>query len=283
VLRGAAHYDWQFPEELFVARLLHEKTKAPVPWPYLYDSSETIFGWKYGYVIMPKMPGLQLADNKVKQGLSDRDKAHIAYALGENLREIQRVKWEKSGRYNLALGTVQPFDKSFADWLVAGSLELLSQSMSYNTGTTQADGKWVAGMIEELKFALLVPFTPSLVLHDYKEANMTVEHQNGQWKASGVFDLMEALFGDGELDIVRQLAAYCEEKQSTNAASFLDGYTANTALRSKASERLHLYTLYDRLLVWDYFHRPEHITQWQPVGSLRHWVGSYFKKLEQLV
>jgi hygromycin-B 7''-O-kinase len=33
VLRGAAHYAWQFPEEQFVAKLLHDKTNAPVSWP----------------------------------------------------------------------------------------------------------------------------------------------------------------------------------------------------------------------------------------------------------
>src|SRR5579872_2347774 len=31
VFRGAAHYDWQFPKEQFVANLLHERTNVPVP------------------------------------------------------------------------------------------------------------------------------------------------------------------------------------------------------------------------------------------------------------
>ena len=32
VFRGAAHYDWQFPEEQFTAKLLHEQSKVSVPW-----------------------------------------------------------------------------------------------------------------------------------------------------------------------------------------------------------------------------------------------------------
>jgi hygromycin-B 7''-O-kinase len=55
VLRGAPHYDWQLPAERFFARLLHERTRAPVPWPYLLDPGDDIFGWSYA--VMPRMPG----------------------------------------------------------------------------------------------------------------------------------------------------------------------------------------------------------------------------------
>ncbi len=41
VLRGAPHYDWQFPAERFFARLLHEHTSAPAPWPYLIEPPPT--------------------------------------------------------------------------------------------------------------------------------------------------------------------------------------------------------------------------------------------------
>src|SRR5579871_3456590 len=60
VLRGAPHWvkgidetewrredRWQFNKEKFFARLLHERTKAPVPWPMLHDESSDIFGWPY--------------------------------------------------------------------------------------------------------------------------------------------------------------------------------------------------------------------------------------------
>src|SRR5919112_6152635 len=44
VLRGAPHYDWQLQSERFFARLLHERTRAPVPWPYVIDPAADIFG-----------------------------------------------------------------------------------------------------------------------------------------------------------------------------------------------------------------------------------------------
>ncbi|MDE2993914.1 MAG: phosphotransferase, partial [Chloroflexota bacterium] len=60
VLRGAPHYPWQFLEEQLFARLLHEYTPVPVPWPYYVDESAAIFGWPYA--IMPRLPGRPLAD-----------------------------------------------------------------------------------------------------------------------------------------------------------------------------------------------------------------------------
>src|SRR5918994_7521290 len=60
VLRGAPHYDWQLPSERFFARLLHERTRTPVPWPYLLDPGEDIFGWSYA--LMPRMAGLKPSD-----------------------------------------------------------------------------------------------------------------------------------------------------------------------------------------------------------------------------
>src|SRR5687767_6422954 len=58
VLRGCPHYDWQFPTEKFFADQLHDKTSVPVPCPYLFEPSSDIFGW--GYILMPRMAGLQL-------------------------------------------------------------------------------------------------------------------------------------------------------------------------------------------------------------------------------
>jgi hygromycin-B 7''-O-kinase len=224
VLRGAAHYAWQFPEEQFVAKLLHDKTNAPVPWPYLLDTNEDIFGWKYGYVIMPRMPGLQLADQDILKSLSQQDRAAIAYAIGQNLREIQHAGWPFAGRYDHQTQTVQAFKGGFAEWLVSEIKGLLQKSFSYNTGTTKDDQAWAEFVIRDSEEALKLMGSPVLVLHDYKEANLTVEKKDGGWSVSGVFDLKEALFGDGELDLVRQLAAYMEEADLSLAESYLSGY-----------------------------------------------------------
>ncbi|GIV96267.1 MAG: hypothetical protein KatS3mg057_0924 [Herpetosiphonaceae bacterium] len=46
-LRGAPHYDWQFPTEQYFIRCLHEQSQVPVSWPYLINESSAIFGWSY--------------------------------------------------------------------------------------------------------------------------------------------------------------------------------------------------------------------------------------------
>ena len=70
VLRGKPHYSWQFPSEKFFADLIHSQTSAPIPWPYLFDPTKDIFGWIY--IIMPKIKGVQLADEKLRNSLNPR-------------------------------------------------------------------------------------------------------------------------------------------------------------------------------------------------------------------
>ncbi|GAC1355368.1 MAG: hypothetical protein NVS4B11_23900 [Ktedonobacteraceae bacterium] len=86
VFRGQPHFWWQFPTEQFFTRQLHERTSIPVPWPYLIDPTSDIFGWSF--VLMPRMPGLQLADPQIKKQLGSTDKQGIAQALGENLAQM---------------------------------------------------------------------------------------------------------------------------------------------------------------------------------------------------
>lgn len=76
VLRGAPHYDWQLPAERFSCEQLHTRTRTPVPWPYLIDPSDDIFGWSYA--IMPRMPGLQMSDPGVAGGLTHEDRLGLA-------------------------------------------------------------------------------------------------------------------------------------------------------------------------------------------------------------
>src|SRR5262245_45006754 len=89
VLRGVPHYDWQFPTEKFFTEQLHAKTRVPVAYPYLFNSSTEIFGWPY--VIMPRMSGLQLADSQITAGLSMDERRAIAQALAAMLIEIQTL------------------------------------------------------------------------------------------------------------------------------------------------------------------------------------------------
>ncbi len=111
VLRGQPHFWWQFPTEQFYTRQLLEHTSVPVPWPYLIDPTTVIFGWSF--VLMPRMPGLQLADPQVKEQLKPAERRGIARALGENLARMHEVTWPFSGRYNAISQIVEPFDLAY--------------------------------------------------------------------------------------------------------------------------------------------------------------------------
>src|SRR5208282_84586 len=83
VFRGAPHGPPQFPTERFFTRLLHERTSVPVPWPYRIDDSCDFFPWSYA--IMPRMPGLQVTDRKVRRDLTGAELRAIARAMAYNL------------------------------------------------------------------------------------------------------------------------------------------------------------------------------------------------------
>jgi len=102
VLRGKPLFWWQFPTEQFYARFLHERAHIPVPWPYLIDPTTDIFGWSY--VLMPRMPGLQLADPQVREQLQPTERQAIASTLGEHLAHMQQAKWPSAGRYQATTG-----------------------------------------------------------------------------------------------------------------------------------------------------------------------------------
>lgn len=283
VLRGAPHSDWQLPKERFFAELIHERTTVPAPWPYALSSDESTFGWRYGYAVLPRMPGLQLADDEVLKALSAADRRRIAHLLGRNLRELQRATWEHAGGYDPATGTIRAFDGGFPAWLIGEFRSRLRECISYGTGATEADRDWAERLIGDAGYALECPGRPVLVLHDYKEGNLTVHQVAGAWRVGGVFDLVEALFGDGELDLVRQLALYLDEDVHL-AAAFLAGYRQCAPLRAGAAERLALFMAYDRTVIWEYWHRPEHLRQWgYDARTPREWIRPYLAALETLL
>lgn len=277
VLRGAAHYDWQLPSERFVARLLHERTAVPVPWPYLVNTDESIFGWPYGYAIMPRMPGVLPADPAVTAAMTGAERAGIARALGANLRAVHAVTWPRAGRFDLASGTVRAFEGGFAAWIVGELRRWLDLCVSYGTGATEADREWAERLIDEAAGALREPRPATLVLHDYREANVALERHAGRWRISGVFDLMEAIFADPELDLVRQLSGYLERPDTALAKAFLAGYGP---LEAGAGARLRLYLAYDRMIVWEFFHRPDNLASWScPERTPREWIAPYLRGL----
>jgi len=296
VLRGRPHFWWQFPTEQFYARFLCERAHAPAPWPYLIDPTADIFGWSYA--LMPRMPGLQLADPRVREQLQPSERQAIASTLGENLAHMQQAKWPGTGRYRVATDTVEPFELAFemawpspvesdphlaalpptrisySQRVKACLRYLLAKARALNTAaTTQEDITWVENCIEEAKVALDDTFTPCLVLEDYKRENLVVLHQGEGWRVSGVFDLMEAHFGDGEADLSRQYAMYLQEEPHL-ARVFLQGYLSQTTPRPGFIRRFPVYMLLDRAIIWEFVHRRDP-QWWDGERTFRDWASQY--------
>jgi hygromycin-B 7''-O-kinase len=296
VLRGKPHFWWQFPTEQYYARFLHERAHAPAPWPYLVDSSPDIFGWSYA--LMPRMPGIQLADPEIREQLSSSDRLAIAHTLGENLAYIQKAKWPICGRYQVATDSVEPFELkqelawpfpvesdphlatllptpiSYAQRVLACLRNLLRRAQVVNgSATTQEDIVWAENYIEEAQDALNEAFEPCLVLEDYKRENLVVLQQGDEWKVSGIFDLMGAYFGDGEADLSRQYAIYIDE-DPVLAQVFLQSYLNQTTPRSDFARRFPVYMLLDRAIIWEFVHRHEP-QWWDGKQTFRDWASTY--------
>ena len=292
VFRGQPHFEWQFPTEQFFTRQLHERTSVPVPWPYLIDPTSDIFGWSF--VLMPRMSGLQLADSQVVKQLRLSDRRGIAYALGENLAEMQKATWPIAGRYNPATDTIEPFERTYElallsntgsanteasiiaySALVKGRLShCLTRAQEWNaTVTTLEDISWVEEFIADAQDALDETFEPCLVMEDYKEGNLVVTQQDKRWQVSGVFDLMGAIFGDGEADLSRTIAGYLDEDPQL-AGEFFTAYRKHKSLRPNFARRFPIYMLLDRAILWEFFQH--HGWRWWPEQwTFRDWASQY--------
>jgi hygromycin-B 7''-O-kinase len=270
VLRGAPFWPEQFPRERFFTDLLHEQTCVPVPWPYRFDPEEDIFGWSY--VIMPRMPGLQLSDPAVQGALTWDDRSGIAWAMGETLAELHRLTWLCAGRYDLETDTIHPLDVPYGDDVITRIRGFVEAGASLSDRTTDADIVWVEEVIARNRAALAVPFQPGCVHGDYKEANLVAERAEGVWRVSGVFDYMNACFGDGEHDLVRSVAGFADEGLDLTRA-FLDAYAGRRPHRPGFAQRFAIYMLYDRTILWQFGQR--HGVWWEPGLTLREWAGPY--------
>lgn len=296
VLRGQPHFAWQFPTEQFYTRFLHERTSVLVPWPCLLDVTTDIFGWSF--VLMPRMPGLQIADSQVRRQLKPAERLGIARALGENLARMQKATWPCCGRYNAATGTVEPFDLagelawpfpvesdaqlasippttiSYSEKVRACLRHFLTNAQKHNpTETTQEDIAWVEEYITAAENELNDEFEPCMVMEDYKEGNLVVTQQDERWQVSGLFDLMEAYFGDGEADLSRPIAEYLNEDPELSRA-FFSGYRSKKALRPGFAKRFPVYMLLDRALLWNFFLR-NNMRWWDEHWTFRDWASRY--------
>jgi hygromycin-B 7''-O-kinase len=268
VLRGAPHYDWQFPTERFFAQLLHERTVAPTPWPYLLDPTDDIFGWSY--VLMPRMPGHSFTDSAWFATLSMDDRLSIASALGETLADLHALTWPFAGAYDAREDQVIPFPGGYGAWVIERIEGFLVEALAYPNHTPPDDTVWARDLIARGRDALAIPFQPCVVMEDYHPGNVTITGEDGRWRVSGVFDLMTLRFGDGEADLARLGRMYAYEEPRL-AKAFICAYLDRRPPRPGFAQRFPIYLLHDSLIIWAFCLRNNDI--WWPEGyTLRSWV-----------
>lgn len=252
VLRGCPHYDWQFPTEQFFAQLIHERTRVPVPYPYLIDSGTDIFGWNF--VIMPRLPGLHLQDKVIASQLTLDDRLGIARALAGTLVEVQTLAWECAGKYDLETRSVKPFQKHYREWIVDCIREKVAAAQSSNDHTTLSDVEWTESVIAQATPVLDLADEPCIVLGDYGQHNTVVMRTEGEWRVSGLFDLMTAHFGDGRADLSLPVTDYLKANGPL-ADAFVTEYLRLKPMQPGFVEQQRLYMLDLKLSFWQYWQR----------------------------
>lgn len=267
VLRGNPYPPWQLRLERAAAELIHTRTRVPAPWPYLIEEATELFGWSYA--LMPRLPGVCLADHDALTELPGADRLGVARALGEALAELHRPACAAIASFDPARGGFAPLGPPHADAFRAYTRDWLARCRAASDATSEADAAWVEMLIEAAEEALAVPFAPALLHTDYKENNVVLERDAaGRWRVTGVFDLMGCCIADGEYDLARFFSAHVVDRPEL-AREFLAAYAGVRGLRSGFAERFRLYLVTDRLILWEYGQR---CRLWFPPGlGFRAW------------
>jgi aminoglycoside phosphotransferase (APT) family kinase protein len=270
VLRGAPHYKRQLEKEAFFARLIHDRTDLPAPWPFMVDTAEDIFGWEFA--LMPRLPGLQVRDRAVRAALGEADKLAIAAALGRGLAMLHTPSWPSHGEYDFEARDLRPHAGSFRGHIVESVRAFYDRCREASDATTEDDFAWCDMVLEENAAALDEPFEARIVHHDYKEGNTVFERQGGGWRVGGVFDLMECYIGDPEEDLARPMFDHPPGTPERTRA-FIRAYRSAADLRAGYRERFKVYMLRDCLLMWQFGQRNG---GWFPPGQrFRPWAEPY--------
>lgn len=265
VLRGAPHYPWQFPTEQFFVEQMHQQTQVPVPYPYILERSDDVFGWSFA--VMPRMEGVSLMGEAVTAELTAEDRLAIARAMAQTLLKMQALTWDHAGKYDPETGGVQPFEGGYRAWVVERIRTKMSESSSYNDHTTDSDVRWAESIVAEAMPVFDSPYRPCVVHADFGEHNVVVQRAEGGWQVGGVFDWMTAHFGDGAADLSLSVTMYLEREPAL-ADTFVQAYLEHKPARSGFVELQQLYMLNLKLSFWEYWQREKGRLPQDKTGTL---------------
>lgn len=267
VFRGNPLRDYQFAKEQHFARVLHEQTSVPVPWPYHHESSSDLFGWEYA--IMLRLGGVPLAELAIYDRLTFDDRTQIAESMARTLAALQSATHPYPGIFDLASRSIIPFDHGYREWVE----HLIRENLDRAIDLTQYDHDWVRDVVRTAQPAMSQNFSPSFVHCDFSIHNVVADRDNGSWHVTGVFDLMSAHIGDGEFDLARQFAVHAED-DARLAVAFLTAYLRDKPPRAGFRDRFCLYIVNERLSIWEWAKRTN-VAWWPPDVSLRSWIEGF--------
>lgn len=292
VLRGAPHWVsetpggdrfvqhdlWQFTKESYFAKLLHEKTRAPAPWPMLLDSTSDIFGWPY--LIMPRMPGICFSDQSIRT-IPREEQLGAARALGYGLAEQQTLTWDFPGDFDFAM-KLTPYPGGHIAHLILETNGMAATSRK-NGAFSSEDDAWLEEVLDRAQ-ALPKTERANVYVHgDYKFNNLTLKGRGAYWNVSGVFDLHESRFSDGAVDLCRQVFSYFDFGDEECARVLLASYRDHVPADPTLKERMPLYAANDRMKFWAYFSRPGVDAPWLKGKKFKDWCGGYVTKIRALL
>ena len=284
VFRGAPHWHngapndaWQFPKERLYADLLHARARAPVAWPPHLDDSCEDFPWPY--LIVPRLSGVCLSAPTDRAALSDHDGIEIANALGRTLADLQSLRRDQAGDFDPDLQAIAPYPGGYSQHLRT-EIEQQAAAARINQAFGPQDDSWLDALFAA-EAAHPAETSPVTFAHnDYHLGNVLLEQKQTDWRVSGVIDLMTCNFGDPAADLVRQSCDWLDRApQCTDA--YLLAYRQAGGCAAPTPARLALLVVYERLLIWSYFTRPDVAHAAFKSQTFRSWAEPYVVRFAQ--
>ncbi|MGM0884883.1 MAG: phosphotransferase family protein [Bacillota bacterium] len=214
--------------EVEVLRLVRQDGFVPVPLVYAHDASESLV--KCEYFIMEKLEGDPYV--KVKDSLSEEQRARIEHQLGVYNRRINEIRGERFGIYAPS-GEAGP---SWKDTFHRMLLSVLSDGESAGVQLT-AEYETIRNEISLRLDSLDEVTEPRLVHWDLWDGNVFVK----DGAITGIIDFERTLWGDPLMEMYFS--------HFINSQQFLEGYGIEELTPAQRSRRA-LYDLYLDLILY---------------------------------
>lgn len=281
ILKGNPLYEGQLAEEKYVVDQLHARTRLPVPYPFLVDEADEVFGW--GYALMPRLPGWHMHDPKLQAEVGFADRLELAKLLALRLSEMHGWQGECFGEWDPVNGRMRPFEGTYSSWLFNRILFWLDDARKYSV-ITEADVEWVKHLLNASRKCLDELKASCFVMGDFKADNLLVERGKKGWQLSGIFDFTSVYFGDGLADLPKMVISYMEEGQAELARQFMKTYLkhANESSLESVAARFRVHMLHQRVLDWGCAHAIQRVT-WDPRLSFAEWAKPYVEAAEGII